>query len=302
MNNARPAVAVLLGSVAVTLIMGCGGPTTTPLPASQASTSQIKPPGPLSGPNVIKNQDAGSWSGSGPDTSATPSAWVFTYHGNLTKDISSAFMPFAFNPFCPVSYSSGCNPIVTSNPSNNTTTSTLTGFPFDPNGKGPISEPPVIHAGIAMSGSQNYKTSAALMYGSVAVPSYFINVNSTKLVKKSATWAYAEVYVAASLSPSGPQIVNLWQEIGYVPKGSAQPQFTFENYGKKALYVQSSGIILNLPVPTDPACQKLNPLCPDDYKILGVLNFAGSPPPGFSGSQFIPLQYPPPKVLKPKKL
>jgi hypothetical protein len=48
--------------------------------------------------------------------------------------------------------------------------------------------------------------------------------------------------------------------------------------------------------------RKLVPLCKEDYAILASLNFTGSPPPGFSGSQFVPLQYPPAKVLKPEKL
>lgn len=291
-----PILAALLGSVAATLIVGCGGPLTTPVSQVSSATS-IKPAVEYSAPPNMINNNSNAIP-SGPDTSATPSASVLTFRGNKSNYLSTANLPSAFNPFCPASYSYGCNPIVTSDPSTNTTTSTLTGFPFDPNV--PESDA-LFHVGAAMSGVKKYAISAELQYGgSGAVPVAFVSVNPAKLVKKSKTWVYAEVYIAASLKSGAKPAVYSWNELGYVPNGSAQPKFTFENYGKQTLYVQSSGIILNQPVPTDPACRKLNPLCPDDYKILGLLNFAGSPPPGYSGSQFIPLQYPPPKILKPK--
>lgn len=292
-----PTVAALLGSVAVAAVVGCSAPTTT-LPVSQTSSpTSIKPP-------VENVPDANELNNntnaipSGPDTSATPSAFVLTFHGNKSTDISTANLPFAFNPFCPVSYTSGCNPVVNFDPSTNSTGSTLTGFPFDPNTPESDQE---FHVGAIFRGGRDYAVSADLKYGPYGTaPVPFISVNPAKLVKKSPSWAYAEVYVAASLKSGGKPVLNSWTEIGYVPNGSAQPKFTFENHGKQTLYVESSGIILDQPIPTDPACRKLNPLCPDDYKILASLNFIGSPPPGYSGSQFIPMQYPPPKVLKPK--
>jgi hypothetical protein len=298
----RAASGLAVAALAAQLCAACGSSTTVPVP--EFSSSLIKPLGAINtnAPNVIVNGSVISPSGpSGPLTSATPSAYVFTSRGNLSKDISTADLPLPFNPFCPPSYSSGCPVAVGYQPSTNTTTSTLTGHPFDPNLPPSLNE---VHVGSVAAGSKNYDTSVAWMYGSSlkAVPSYFVSVNSAKLVKKATTWAYAEVFIAASLKPGAERVLNLWQEIGYVPHGSAQPKFTFKNYGTQTLYTQSSGIILNQPVPTDPACRKLNPLCEEDYAILAILNFAGSPPPGYSGSQFVPLQYPPPKVLKPEKL
>jgi hypothetical protein len=298
----RAAPGLAIAALAVQLSTGCGGSTTAPVP--EFSSSRVQPLGALSGPNIFTNHDAPGPGSSGPFTSATPSAVVVTFHGNVSKYISTADLSHPFDPFCAPSYSYGCSVSVGYQSSTNTTASTYSGHPFDPNGNGLPSQGPTIHVGIAASGQQNYETSVALMYGASQkpVPSYFISVNPAKLVKKAQTWAYAQVFISASLKPGANPVLSLWKEIGYVPSGSDQPKFTFKNYGTQPLYVQSSGIILNQPVPTDPACRKLVPLCKEDYAILASLNFTGSPPPGFSGSQFVSLQYPPPKVLKPEKL
>jgi hypothetical protein len=296
--NRWPALAALLGSVALTLVVGCGGSTTAPV--SPFSSSRIKPQNvTVPPPNEINNNTNSLGGGtSGPSTLATPSAYVLTFRGNLSKDISTADLPFQFNPFCPRSDSNGCPIVVTYEASTNTTTAAYSG-PFDPNTPYQVQ----FHVGAIMAGTKSYGASAELMYGSQKpVPSYFVSVNSAKLVKKAQTWAYAEVYIGASLKSGGKPVFQLWQEIGYVPGGKDQPKFTFKNYGTQTLYVDSTGIVLNQPVPTEKACKKLTPLCKEDYAILALLNFAGSPPPGYSGSKFVPLQYPPPKVLKPEKL
>jgi hypothetical protein len=302
-STLRAAPALAAAALVAELCAGCGGSTGAAVP--QFSSSRIVPLAALSGPNIFTNHDApGPGGSSGPFTSATPSAVVVRFRGNVSKYISAADLSHPFNPFCAPSYSYGCPITVGYQPSTNTTASTYTGHPFDPNGNGLPSQGPTIHVGIAASGQQNYDTSVALMYGASQkpVPSYFVSVNPAKLVKQAQTWAYAQVYISASLKPGANPVLSLWKEIGYVPGGSDQPKFTFKNYGTQTLYVQSSGIILNQPVPTDPACRKLVPLCKEDYSILASLNFTGSPPPGFSGSQFVPLQYPPAKVLKPEKL
>ncbi len=303
-NNYRISLACLSAAV----LAGCAGGASVPSTAS-APAAAVKPQIAEYGSNVITNHDAAGPSGpSGslgisPDTSPTPSAFVVTFRGNVAKDISTSQMSSPFNPFCQPSDTNSCPVAVSYEPSNNTTTATYTGHPFDLNGKSPIGEPPVIHAGIIASGSTNhYAAATAFVYGpgEKPVPSNFIIVNPVK-VAKSPT-ADAQIYIAASLKPGAVPVLNLWKEIGYVPGGKDQPKFTFTNYGTQTLYVQSSGIILNQPVPTDPACAKLVPVCKEDYAILATLNVDGSPPPGYPNSQFIPLQYPPAKVLEPEKL
>jgi hypothetical protein len=130
-----------------------------------------------------------------------------------------------------------------------------------------------------------------------AVQTPYVNVKLAKGVALSKDWDYAEVYIDVSLTKGGSLAYGGWQEIGYVPRGSAQPKLQFLNYGTQPLYVHSAGIIINQGIPKG-QCLK-NILCPANMAILASLNFPGSPPPGFPHSKFIPLKYPPPAVLKP---
>lgn len=247
---------------------------------------------------------------SAPNQTATD--FEVTFAGDVTNDLTSTALPQPYNPFCPPSNSYGCPLGVTYNSGNDTTTVEFSGTLAE---NIPPSDPcyPCYHFGlfglynIQYQGVGGYKPAVAWTYPRKIRPTpwpwHFVAINPPSAgVKKQMPWAYAELYIAVSLNPSGGLVSELWQEVGYVPKGSAQPKFTFDNYGKKKLYVRSSGVILNQPVPTDPACQQLSPPCPEDFDILATLNFAGSPPPGFSGSRFEPLKYPPPHVLKPKKM
>ncbi len=114
------------------------------------------------------------------------------------------------------------------------------------------------------------------------------------------TWAFAEVYLSVSLKPNGPPAFMIWQDVPYAADGSKQPKLKFTNHGSQKLYVLSSGMIPDQPVPTDPDCVK-NPGCAEDMAILATLNYAGAPPPGYPGSEFIRMTYPPAKVLKPTR-
>jgi hypothetical protein len=90
----------------------------------------------------------------------------------------------------------------------------------------------------------------------------------------------------------------MWRDIGYIPKGSQQPQFAFTNNGTRPIYISNTGIVLNQPVPTNPACRK-HLDCKPMLAILSKLNWQGMPPPEAPKSPFQPMQYPPPAVLNP---
>jgi hypothetical protein len=218
-----------------------------------------------------------------------------------------------YNPFCPPSqgFNNPCYPTVTYNPTSNTTTVMYSGPTLYLNEPG---YPGLVHFGLLATPSQPNS-----LYGLV-LSSYFsystlhhkrgrttstsqqpiVNVEWKSNVQESSNWAYAEVFIDVALKPGGTPTYGTWNDVAYVPKGTAQPQLTFTNYGKQTLYVISSGIIPGQPVPTDPECQT-DPACPENMTILGILNYAGSPPPGLPSSAFIPLKYPPAKVLKPTK-
>ncbi len=121
----------------------------------------------------------------------------------------------------------------------------------------------------------------------------------------SKNWKYAIVYVAGTTSPSGGAEYATWNEIAYVPKtapdaSELQPKILFTNYGSQSIYVTSSGIVLDQPVPSDPDCLK-TPACKENLALLGDLQEVNYPPPTYSGSPFIALTNPPPSVLKPRR-
>jgi hypothetical protein len=248
----------------------------------------------------------------------TPTNFEIVLKGNLVQALCGPTNPPCldqpvygqFNPFCPPSQgpNNPCYPTVTYNSANNTTTVTYSGpglYQNIPN------KPGLYHFGIfatPYTGTGSLKPLSITSYwsysgqsriggqSSVAQPS--ISINPPPPQGGSSSWAYAEVFVAAALTPSGPAAYGTWNYVPYNPQGSAQPKLTFTNWGSQPLYVVSSGIVPGLSVPTDPACFT-NPSCPENMSILGILNFAGSPPPGESGSPFVPLTYPPPNVLAP---
>ncbi len=271
-------------------------------------------------PSEIFNQFDTPPPASGPQ----PSSFTIVLGGNLVTAICGATNPPCldqpvygpYNPFCPPSQgpNNPCYPTVVYNPSNNTTTVTYSGNTLTLNEPG---YPGLVHFGLLSTPSQPGTVEGDVLnsYWSFppqsrsrrhrgghqsTSPSPMVNIAWDSKVQESANWAYAEVFVAVSLTPSGPAVYGTWNQVAYIPKGTAQPKLTFANYGSQTLYVVAAGIIPNQQVPTDPECLT-NPSCPEDMSILEALNFAGSPPPGYSGSNFIPLTYPPAKVLKPQK-
>lgn len=259
-----------------------------------------------------------------PASDPQPTNFEIVLSGNLVTALCGVTNPPCldqpvfgpYNPFCPPSQGPGnpCYPTVTYDPTSNTTTVEYSGPTLYYNEPG---YPGLVHFGLLSTAAQS-----ASLYGAV-LHSYFsyppplrtrrhtrtqgstseqpiVNIAWKSKAQLSANWAYAEVFVAVSLKPGGAAVYGTWNEVPYVPKGSGQPHLTFTNYGSQTLYVVSAGIIPDQTVPTDPECDT-NPSCPENMNLLSILNFAGSPPPGFSGSQFTQLEYPPAKILKPTK-
>jgi len=260
-----------------------------------------------------------------PPSSQQPTNFEIVLAGNdVTALCGSATPPCLdqpvygpYNPFCPPSQgpTNPCYPTVTYDPTSNTTTVMYSGPTLYFNEPG---YPGLVHFGLLSTAGQpgavygqvlssyfSYPPSAGsrrhrMRHDSTTSTEPIVNINWSSKVATSANWAYAEVFIAVALKPGGAAVYGTWNDVPYVPKGSGQPHLTFTNYGSQPLYVVSSGIIPGQTVPTDPECLT-NPGCPEDMSILSILNFAGSPPPGTPSSPFIPLQYPPAKVLNPTK-
>ena len=238
-----------------------------------------------------------------------PTNFEVVLQGNQVSELCGATNPPClnqalygpYNPFCPPSQGP-CYPTVTYNPSTNTTTVTYSGSTLYQNIPGHSN---YYHFGLFATPTSNGSDKGLVLSSYWSYPSSpnaaqpIVSINSSG-PKTSASWQYAMVYVAVALTKGGQPVYGTWNEVAYVPKGSEQPKLTFKNYGTQTLYVVSSGIIPAQSVPSDPECLS-NPSCPENMTILASENFAGSPPPGEDGSQFIPLSYPPEDVLKPSK-
>jgi len=260
-----------------------------------------------------------------PSSDPQPTNFEIVLSGNVVNALCGVTNPPClnqpvygpYNPFCPPSQgpNNPCYPTVSYSASTNTTTVTYSGPTLYLNEPG---YPGLVHFGLLSTPSQpgslygillrsyfSYPPSLTYRHSrrggrQSTTPQPLVNIEWKSKVQDSATWEYAEVFIAVSLKPNGPAAYGTWNEVAYVPKGSAQPHLTFTNYGSQTLYVLSAGIIPGQTVPTDPECET-NPSCPENMGLLSILNYAGSPPPGTPSSPFIPLTYPPAKVLKPTK-
>ena len=315
MRNSSRRLGSAVLTVATVVALGLGGCSSTPstispqpaiqqVPAQSVPAKQKK----AGTPTEIINQF-----NSLPETGPQPTNFEVVLSGNMVAAICGPTNPPCldqplygpYNPFCPPSQgpNNPCYPTVTYDPATNTTTVTYSGPTLYENIPG--------HTNYYHFGLFATPTSSASVKGleldsywsypsSPNNPQPMVSINWKGFAKSAPKWTYAEVFVSVSLTPGGPVAYGTWNELGYVAKGSQQPHFTFTNYGTQTLYVVSSGIIPNQPVPSDPDCAK-NPSCPENMNILNILNFAGSPPPGDPNSSFIPLTYPPAKVLKPTR-
>jgi hypothetical protein len=327
MRTALPAACALVSLAALTLLAGSSGKASQDAPAITNGASIAAVSMPHSGdqqtwakkkkrmaPAELFNQilvDPCPSSGT-----SCPTNFEVVFRGNLTNVIPSQQPLYGhYNAFCPPSRgpSNPCPPYITFNPTANTTTVTFGG----PNSTyGTTLYQNSVHPGdvhfalMAGSGGQAsikpLEQYAYWTYASappVAAPIVSVNwrqqADTAEIGGATVKWAYAVVYIAGALKPNSPSVYASWLTIPYVLKGSNQPRFAFTNFGKQPIYVTSSGVVLGLPVPTDPECIKL-PDCSENMDIISTLNEIGYPPPGTSGSPFVPLQYPPPSVLKPQ--
>jgi hypothetical protein len=304
----------LCTTAAITALAACSGnmaTTATPSTAYDAP-SHVAPLVTTGRPAEIYNyfQNTASL----PPSYPTPSDFEVNFSGDDIGEICGTGNPPCmqqplygpYNPFCAPSNgpSNPCYPTVTYSPTANVTTVEYSGPNLYQNIPG---KPGLYHFGL-FAGFGDSKQEDDRLYGCgywtfASEPSFqqpFVNVNWSPNVLKSTKWAYAEVYVSVALKAGGAAVAGFWTEIAYVPKGSAQPTLEFTNNGTQTLYVTSSGIVPDQNVPTDPSCQK-NAACAENMAILSNLNFAGSPPPGSTGSPFVQLAHPPKSVLKPEK-
>ncbi len=304
-----------VGVAAIALAAGCSGTpsTTSPMPMQPAAMSGAHGIGPgepaAAGgrPTEILN-----WFAT-PPPGTSPTDFEFTLIGDWVAGIGQQPLYGPYNPFCPPSNgpSNPCYPGVTFSPSTDTTTVTYAGptlYQNIPNhngqvhfgllaGFGPESQTPCPKPGWLNCLVAN----TVWTYPSAPpISQPFVNVNWSPKVTKGKQWRYAYVFVEASLTPKPPAAFGLWGAVAYVPNGNRQPTLIFGNYGQKTLYVLSSGIVPNQPVPSDPACLK-NPACSENMAILAQLNYGGLPPPGSPSSPFVKLAHPPAHVLKPLK-
>jgi hypothetical protein len=244
-----------------------------------------------------------------------PTDFEVALAGNVTGDIPSNEPLYGpYNPFCPPSHNHNnpCPPTVTYNPTLNQTVVEFSGAAVYRNTVDGYNQ---VHFGLLSGQNSTYglwglQQSAYWTYSVASshenarrltspppLPVPIISIAS-KQPNSSFTWDYAIVFVSASNKPQGGATYGSWWAIAYVPHGKTQPLILFRNYGKQTLYVNSSGILLNQPVPTDPNCVS-NPACSENMTILSTENTVGLPPPGAKGSPFTKLAHPPPHVLKP---
>ncbi len=276
---------------------GCAGNTSSPsaMPQTQSISHGIPAQQNYNGPPEIFNIFEYAPPGE------SPTNFEITFSGDWTSEIGSQQLTQPYDPFCAIGDT--CTPGVSFDGSVTTVEwfgqtlyqNSLTGYHF-----GLIGE----QSSAYIDGCTYIMECEAQTYWSypsaphIVQPFVPIEVIHPRVTGKK--WLYAEVYVSVTDKPGTQAVFGNWELVPYVPDGTKQPKLKFSNYGTEKLYVVSSGIIPGVAVPNDPDCLK-NPSCPEDMDLLASLNYAGSPPPGYSGSRFIPLTNPPPKVLKPTK-
>jgi hypothetical protein len=290
-------------ALAATLLAGgCSGDPSSPGALSQPqAASHVRPDQQnYGGPPEMFNQTL-FYVPSGP----TPTNYEIQFLGDWTPYIGTPIAVPATDPFCA---STTCTPVVTV--ANGVTTVSWSGptlFQNAPNGGyhfGLSNEPPAISTQTGPDGCQSMEQCSLGQHWSYpTIPPAFSNgiavywhIPTRKCCK---VWTYGTVFLQAGLTKKGPALFDLWVDVPYSPDGSKQPKLHFMNPGPVKLYVLSSGIALNQPIPSDPDCLK-NPDCPQALATLASLNVGGYPPPGEPSSHFIPLNNPP-KVLKPSK-
>jgi hypothetical protein len=222
--------------------------------------------------------------------------------GNWVDQIGQQALWGPYDPFCPPSRgpSDPCIPTVTYDPNTNTTTVSFAGPTLYQNIP---SHPGEYHFGLLSTYyGQNIDDMILAQYWTYAsgppIQQPIVSVNWLPKVRTCKDWKYATVFIAVGKKKGGAAVEGQWIEKAYCPKGTAQPVFTFQNFGTQNLYVVSSGGIFNQAPPNNQSCFTTDPTCPEDMAILATLNFAGLPPPGYGSSPFVKLAKPPPPTLK----
>ena len=298
-----------LAAAILAMLAGCNGTGSSALTPSVAT--------PLDRPAVASVCPTQGSSQSGPRPAEILNEWAslpsgpqatdfeIVLCGNWTDQIGYQPLWGPYNPFCPPSNgpSNPCPPTVSYNASTNTTTVSFSGPTLFQNIP---SHPGLYHFGLLSTWyDQSLDNMVLAQYWTYAsqspVTQPMVSVNWDSKVLTCASWKYATIYIAVALTKGGTAVTGQWMQTAYCLTNGKNPVFTFQNYGPQTLYVVSSGVVLNQPVPTDPSCYTTQSGCAQDMAILSTLNFAGMPPPGYAGSPFVNLKKPPPSILKPIK-
>lgn len=240
-----------------------------------------------------------------PSPGPSPVDFEIVFKGNVTADIPTPVPGYGvYDPFCATTCANSVK--VAYNATSNTTTAEWSGSTLYQNIPGYPNE---VHFGIlngpggADVKCHKYYTEWTFTSASPQVTPV-LNLCGHKRVQSqaaaSAPTVFATVYVETSFSPitaGNPATSGGWYDVPYTQlNGSAQPKFKFINSTSQTIYTGNSGIVLNQAEPSDSECLKTL-YCDENIKNLELLNYSGMPPPGSSGSPFVPMQYPPPSKL-----
>ncbi len=252
-----------------------------------------------------------------PNTSAPPPVdFEIIFAGNVTADFPNPLEPGygPYDPFCPPSQT--CTNIsVFYTASTNTTTVEFSAIPpyyqLYQNISGHGDE---VHFGI-LNGPGGKRVKCLKWYTEWTFASAppqvtpVLNVCNSKVVKAQAattkSTVFATVFVEESFSPitsSQPATAGTWIDVPYTQYGGSQqkqPKFKFTNPTQQTIFTANSGIVLDQSYPSDPECLK-DLYCDENIANLELLNYAGMPPPGYSNSPFVKMQFPPPGKIAPR--
>ncbi len=249
-----------------------------------------------------------------PTSGASPIDFDIVFTGNVTSDFPSPLQPGygVYDPFCPPNQTCN-NESISYNASTNTTTFSFNAIPpyyqlYHNMG----TQTNEVHFGV-LNGPGGTRVKCLKWYTEWTFASAppqqtpVLNICNHKKVKTKKGAAeptvFATVFVEESFSPitsSNPATAGTWIDVPYTQYSGSQekqPKFTFTNETSKTIFTADSGIVLDQSYPTDPNCLT-NLYCSENIANLELLNYAGMPPPGSSGSPFIKMQYPPASKIR----
>lgn len=249
-----------------------------------------------------------------PTSGPSPIDFDIVFTGNVLSDFPSPLQPGygVYDPFCPPSQTC-TNESVSYSASTNTTTFSFNAIPpyYKLYANIGSSHGDEVHFGI-LNGPGGTSVKCLKWYtewtfaSAPAQQTPVLNICNPKKVKTKAAAAeptvFATVFVAESFSPitaSQPATAGTWIDVPYTQYSGSQtkqPKFEFTNPTSQTIYTANPGIVLDESYPTDSECLK-DLYCDENIADLELLNYSGMPPPGYAGSPFTKMEYPPPSKI-----